>query len=121
MLRRGRRARHQRGGHRLRAAQHGHERAGTTAHSVRHARRSIPHRRGRRGWFDRRVPVVRVQLRRHQVVPVPAHIAGPGRVRGVRGAGATHARVRCGDRTGHPGQDHQADQRRIPAEEVGRQ
>lgn len=118
VLRRRRLAGYKRRGHRLRAAQHGHERPGTAAHTVRDARRGVPHRRGRRRGFHRRVHVVHVQLRGHQVVPVPAHMAGPGRVRVVRGPGAAHARVRRDHRAGHPGQDHQADRRRFPAEEV---
>jgi len=52
------------------------------------------------------VHVIRVQLRCHQVVPVSAHMAGPGRVRGLRGPGIAYASVCRGDRAGYPGQDH---------------
>jgi len=108
---RARRVCHQRGGHHVRAAQHGHERAGTAADTVRHAGRSVPDRRGRRGGIHRRVPVVHIQLCRHQNVPVPAAVDRARHVHVVRRPVVLCVRFRHQIRAEHQREDHKTNRR----------
>lgn len=103
----------QHGGHRLRAAEHGHERHRSQVDTVRDARRSVPDGRGRRGRFHSRVPVVRIQFRRHQNVSVHGDLDGAGCVRVLRRAGAVDGRLRGRVRAGHQREDHQRNRRRV--------
>lgn len=56
---------HQRGRDRVHIAEHGHERTGSEADTIRHARRDISVRRRWSGWFDCRLSVVHIQFYRN--------------------------------------------------------